>query len=219
MTPHENGRDYDLYQLGGGLQKLTITNPAMAEALIKIAANRTAFLDSVGNGLFSCAETKDAYTHLETACNLLSGDINFESVAPIQIIDPGHIYMVHTRNYLSQKVTFIKRSSPGIRYKEEWGGIQTQELLRTLIHYYQNSYEEVSSLEIVELLRDVIFAYEIRAWRRKREDANRTDRTHDQSVRAHAWRHHPFEDVPFNSDEIELRPIGPDGHILLDEPK
>jgi hypothetical protein len=69
--------------------------------------------------------------------------------------------------------------------------------------------------EIVNNLRKALFMYEVRAYRRKQEDVNQKKGTHDDTVHPREFREFPFEDVPFGWDnEIELWPIGEDGHVI-----
>lgn len=53
-----------------------------------------------------------------------------------------------------------------------------------------------------------------RAYRRKQEKLNRRLGAHDDTARSHSWREQPH-DVPFNEQDIELRPVGEDGHIII----
>lgn len=65
-------------------------------------------------------------------------------------------------------------------------------------------------------VRMALWCYEARAYRRKQEHVNREQPTHDDTARLRPWRHYQCDDVPFNEKEIEQRPIGRDGHIVLD---
>jgi hypothetical protein len=70
--------------------------------------------------------------------------------------------------------------------------------------------------EAIYAIRMALWNYEARAYRRKQEAVNRKHPEHDDTARPRPWRHLPVEDVPFNEEEIELRPIGSDGHIVLE---
>lgn len=59
-----------------------------------------------------------------------------------------------------------------------------------------------------------LYWYEVRALRRKRSETNRTTLHHDDSEVIPALCTLPG-DIPFTPQDIELRPIGKDGHILL----
>lgn len=128
----------------------------------------------------------------------------------MKIIDPGHIYELQELGGGIQTVTFIKRSGGAVRYDKEWSGLQTQEVLRALIDRtkYLHSILPCKETECAEKhLRLALFEYEKRAYRRKQEGVNRTTCTHDDSDE---------NVVPFSEKEIELRPVGEDGHIILD---
>lgn len=136
----------------------------------------------------------------------------------MKVIDTGHIYDLTQLGGGTQRLTFVKRSGDAINYEEEWPGVQTQEVIRALIDrtkYLNNILPCVETMDALQDLRMALFMYEVRAWRRKQEKINRKKPAHDDSDRPRAWRENPFEDVPFNEHEIELRPIGADGHILV----
>lgn len=204
----------------------------------------------------------------------------------MKIIDPGHIYRLDD----GQILKFVKRGGGAIQYPQEWPGIQTQAVMRALIHYlatgeehphfrwrynlWQLGSSETAPLtiykipqiyeialilkdrseylngilecvetndaiywldevcirmtrgryasnspevyDIADCVRMALWSYEARAYRRKQEKVNREEPAHDDTARMKAWRDHPASDVPFGPVEIELRPIGPDGHIVGD---
>lgn len=70
-------------------------------------------------------------------------------------------------------------------------------------------------IEAVDAVRMALWCYEARAYRRKQEKVNRKQPAHDDSVSPKIWRKNPFDDVPFNAINIENRPIGLDGHLVL----
>ncbi len=70
-------------------------------------------------------------------------------------------------------------------------------------------------MDAVQHLRMALFMYEVRAYRRKKEEVNRKAERHDYSARPHGWRDLPFGDIPFNEHEIEKRLVGLDGHIIV----
>lgn len=135
----------------------------------------------------------------------------------MQVIDPGHIYdMWQLGADEPQRITFIKRSGGAIKYEEEWPGVQVQEVLRVLIDRSKYLNEIINCTETQDAIwhmQMALFAYEARAYRRKMESVNRESPEHDDTARARPWRHYDFEDVPFNEQDIDLRPIGADGHI------
>lgn len=71
--------------------------------------------------------------------------------------------------------------------------------------------------EAVGYIRLALWCYEARAYRRKQEEVNREEPAHDDTARPRPWRWFPCDDVPFNEIDIERRPIGADGHIVLDQ--
>lgn len=137
------------------------------------------------------------------------------------IVVPGHIYDCRQLGTDQlQRMTFIRRSGGAIQYPSEWAGLQVQEVLRVLIDrsVYLNEIIPCAETEnSIYHLRMALFEYEARAYRRKVEGKNRKQPEHDDGARPRPWRDDPYDDVPFNEFEIEKRPIGPDGHILLNE--
>lgn len=71
--------------------------------------------------------------------------------------------------------------------------------------------------EAIYGVRMALWNYEARAYRRKQEEVNRKQPAHDDTARLRAWRKNPADDVPFNEYDIELRPIGSDGHIVIED--
>lgn len=135
----------------------------------------------------------------------------------MKIIDPGHIYdLWQLGSDEPQRLTFIKRSGGAVQYDEEWPGVQVQEVLRALIDrslYLNDIIPCAETEDAIWYLRMALFSYEARAHRRKQEGLNRKQPNHDDSERPRCWREFPFQDVPFNEADIEIRPIGIDGHI------
>lgn len=138
----------------------------------------------------------------------------------MKIIDPGHVYLLKGLGGGDQELRFIKRSGGAIQYKEEWLGLQTQEILRVLIdrtEYLNSIIPCVESEDSLWHLRMALFLYEVRAYRRKHEGLNRKVPEHDDAERPRPWRDGPFQDIPFNEQDIEKYPVGTDGHIILIE--
>jgi hypothetical protein len=132
--------------------------------------------------------------------------------------DPGHVYELAQLGGGTQTLKFVKRSGGAVTYAEEWVGVQTQEVLRALIErtkYLNSVLPCAESEDAVWHLRMVLWLYEARAYRRKTEALNRKEPAHDDSERLRSWRDNPANDVPFSEHDIELRPTGPDGHIIL----
>lgn len=137
------------------------------------------------------------------------------------VIDPGHIYdMWQLGSDDLQRIQFIKRSGGAVKYEEEFPGVQVQEVIRVLIDRSQYLNDIIPCNETQDAiwhLRMALFNYEVRAYRRKQEGLNREKPEHDDSVHGRSWRRDPFGDTPFNEEEIELIPIGVDGHIVIIE--
>lgn len=137
----------------------------------------------------------------------------------MKVIDPGHIYdLWQLGSDEPQKIVFPKRSGEAITYTEEWPGVQNQEVTRALIDRckYLNSIIPCAETEdAIYFYRMALFMFEVRAYRRKQQKLNRKQPAHDDSISPKSWRDHPFSDIPFNEHEIELRPIGSDGHLEL----
>ncbi len=139
----------------------------------------------------------------------------------MKIIVPGHVYdLFQLGSRFLQRLTFVRRSGGAVVYDTEWPGVQTQEVLRALIDrtkYLDQVLPCLESKDVLWHLRMALFLYEARAWRRKQEQVNRKDPVHDDTARGRMWRETPYDDVPFNEQDIELRPIGEDGHIVVEK--
>jgi hypothetical protein len=139
----------------------------------------------------------------------------------MEIIDPGHVYdLWQLGSDEPQRRSYVKRSGGAVQYPEEWPGIQCQESFRADIDRckYLNSIIPCTETEdAIYHLRMALFMFEARAYRRKVEHLNRKQPQHDDGERPRPHRTLIFEDVPFTEFEIELRPIGPDGHIIIDD--
>jgi len=139
----------------------------------------------------------------------------------MKVIDPGHKYELWQLGTINPTyLTFVKRSGGAIQYKDEWPGLQTQEVLRAVIDrskYLNDIIPCAETEDAIYYARMALFMYEVRAYRRKQEELNRKQPKHDDSTSPKTWRRNPFADVPFSEHEIELRPIGPDGHIIIEE--
>ena len=136
----------------------------------------------------------------------------------MKIIDPGHIYeLSQLGNDDTQIIKFIKRSGGSVHYEKEWAGLQSQEVLRALIDRTKYLYNILPCKETTEAIRHLqmaLYWYEARALRRKRSETNRTTLNHDDSEVVPGLFNLP-DDIPFAPQDIELKPIGKDGHILL----
>ncbi len=136
----------------------------------------------------------------------------------MKIIDPGHIYeLQQLGNDKTQAITFVKRSGGAISYDEEWSGLQTQEVLRALIDRTKYLYKVLPCRETEEALKHLrlaLYLYEVRAYRRKKSKTNKTAISHDDAETSIS--HFQYsKDIPFDEINIEKRPIGEDGHIII----
>lgn len=138
----------------------------------------------------------------------------------MKIIDDGHVYSLKQLGTDDEvEIKFVKRSGGAVQYDKEWAGLQTQEVIRALIYrtqYLDNIIECNESKAAIYHLRSALFEYEARAYRRKKEALNRKMPEHDDTQRPKEWHNNPYSDVPFNEHDIELLPIGDDGHIIVD---
>jgi hypothetical protein len=136
----------------------------------------------------------------------------------MNVIDPGHVYQLDQLGGGTQTLTFVKRSGGAIQYEQEWPGLQTQEVLRALIDrtkYLDKVLPCVETKDALWYLRRALYEYEKRAYRRKEQRLNRQQPKHDDTARSRPWREYP-DDVPFTEQDIELRPVGEDGHIIIE---
>ncbi|MBI2610827.1 hypothetical protein HYW60_02750 [Candidatus Kaiserbacteria bacterium] len=213
------GHVYELDQLGGGVQTLLLADPYSENVhpglrnvdLIGALVDRTRYLYDI----LPCRETANAEEWLRMA-------LGESAPSAFQVLDPGHIYQFDVEGpwLWKQRLIFVKRSGGAIRYEKEWAGLQTQEVLRALIEHAEYlGHERSLSFEFdkAELLRKALFEYEARAYRRKQEGVNRKQPKHDDTARPKSWWDEPYEDVPFSHEGIELRFVGLDGHIVLEE--
>lgn len=136
----------------------------------------------------------------------------------MKVIDPGHFYKVPNLEAPGeQEIQFIKRSSKMITHPDEYAGTNTQEVIRVVLDRtkYLNSIGPcVESEDAIWYLRMALYSYEARAYRRKQQKLNREAGAEGEVGNVNATRD-GFDDIPFNEYEIELRPTGPDGHIVL----
>ena len=142
----------------------------------------------------------------------------------MKAVEPGHVYRLDHLESSGQlslvfarqepddsDLTFIRRNSAAITHPSEHPGTNVQEVLRALIDRSQFLDSVVPCAETedaIYYLRMAFFCYEARAWRRKQQKLNRAAPQHNEGKER-------YDDVPFNEHGIELRPVGPDGHILL----
>ena len=130
----------------------------------------------------------------------------------MKIVDEGHTYqLAHVDSDGHETVTFIKRSGKKIKHDEEHEGTNSQECLRMLIDRTKYLNEQLpceESGDIIYYLRQALFIYEARAYRRKMQGENRQDSEHDKDGER-------YKDIPFTEWEIETLPTGSDGHVEI----
>lgn len=134
------------------------------------------------------------------------------------VIEPGHLYMVPNLEQSGhQFVRFIRRSSAMIKHPTDYPGCNTQDIIRVCIDRtkYLNSVggsEETQNA--VHWLRMALYEYESRAWQRKQQGVNKSAEPQAQTDRINAHRD-GYRDIPFSEYEIESKPVGIDGHLLI----
>lgn len=142
-------------------------------------------------------------------------------------LERGHSYALYWLDIIGnpthpgyEKVTFRKRSSDVVFYgNTEHNGTNTQEVIRALIarcEFLNNILPCAETVDAIDCLRTALFLFEVRAYRRKMQKQNKGKELHLEEDRLDAHRE-CYRDVPFTRQNIEHRPVGADGHILLTE--
>ncbi len=198
----KQGQEYDLWQLGGGFQKIILPSkedlPDRAQRLISACKIRSIYL----NSLQHCLETEDAIEHLCAA--LLEVPPEERTVGEVESIDSGHIY----RLWGEQRLTFVKKSNELCWYEKDWPGLQTQEVMRLII-------DLGGTEDKIDEIRLALFMYEVRAYRRKLQAVNTKKAKHDDTAHPRVIRLFLFDDIPFSWEGIELMQTGDDGHVIV----
>ena len=135
----------------------------------------------------------------------------------MKVLDKGHIYECHQLDGGKQTITFMKRTSDAVHYTKEWGGLQSQELLRVLIDrtkFVDKILPCKETKTALYHLRMALFWYEVRAYRRKKLKVNKTSSKHPVDKREYSKGTYP-KDIPFTEKGIEFRKVGKDGHIRI----
>ena len=125
----------------------------------------------------------------------------------MKVINEGHIYLLKNLGEGEQELKFIKRSGGAIKYDKEWPGLQTQEVLRSLIDRTKYLYKVMpceETAQAIKHLRMTLYWYEVRAFRRKAEGVNRKENLHDDSDTK--WLEYA-SDFPITEEGIEDMPI------------
>lgn len=220
------GHVYNMFQIGGTKQRIVLecSGGVHTLSLMKVVLERTKYLDSV----LPCNESGDAICFLEDVVRM--HEKLFGKQGSFEVVDVGHIYKIDCIGGGTHTLTFLKRSGGAITYDTEFEGTQTQEVLRVLIDRLKMITRESSSKEVTPgsltkqqetltmlllNLRNALFLYEVRAYRRKKEKVNRKRGVHDDNERPKSWRTNVFKDIPFEIGVIETYPIGDDGHIIV----
>lgn len=159
----------------------------------------------------------------------------------MEVIDPGHVYWIPnlesrvrpewakrlgcwlavrlTWLFGGQAVVFIKRSSKMVQHLEEHPGSNTQEYFRVTIDrskYLDALGHSDETMDTVYYLSMALWCYEARAYRRKQQKLNKQAQGQAEMGSSNATRD-GWDDVPFSELDIEHRPVGSDGHIILGE--
>ena len=132
----------------------------------------------------------------------------------MKIVEAGHRYALkHVDSDGYELLTFIRRNSSAITHESEHPGTNVQEVLRALIDrslFLDDVIPAPETMDAVWHLRMALFSYEARAYRRKQQKLNRKKPEHEQTGDR-------YDDVPFTEHEIENHPVGPDGHLLIEQ--
>lgn len=135
------------------------------------------------------------------------------------VLVPGHVYLLKRLDSPGYEVLqFVRRSSAAIDYGDKvFKGTNTQEVLRALIErteYLDGVIECTETKDAAWHLRQALYLYEVRAYRRKTAKLNKQEGEHDDSEAPNVYRD-GYDGVPFNEQEIERWATGADGHLLL----
>lgn len=160
--------------------------------LFEVVLMRTQYLNSV----IPCGESEKACALAKPYIHPKTDELPRKSVITL---DEGHIYQTvdANNNPITDEIKFVKRSGKAITYTEEWAGLQTQEVLRAMIDFYTLYKVHLPA----NVCRQILWNYEARAYRRKRQQLNREAPDHTPIIFPYGW------------EEIETMDIGDDGHI------
>lgn len=222
MKVSQSGRAYSLNQLGSDNKQTFefVTTPCSIRrqwfgkdelGLLHALILRSTYL----NGVLPCAETEDAIALLKEAHKELSHKFAGHTIASPIVIEKvkGHVFVITgTKTVDTRTLTFIRRSGGAVRYEREWPGLQSQEVMRMLIHRLMSINKaqgrQLFNLELY-FIRTALFMYEVRAQRRKVERVNRERPSHDDQTRLRPWRAEAQA-----VQTIERLKTGLDGHII-----
>lgn len=132
----------------------------------------------------------------------------------MEVVDPGHSYILHNLGGGKQQLEFIKKSNGCIEHEEERDGVLVQEVLRVLVdrmEYLQTLQPCTETNCVIERLQDSIVLMEERAWRRKNQGVTGTNGEHDSGA---------ITPIPYRDYEVFNKlPLGKDGHVIPEIPK
>ena len=128
----------------------------------------------------------------------------------MKVLDPGHRYELgHLDSDGAEVLTFIKRNGGPVQRDEEYPGTFSQEVIRALIDrtkYLDALLPCRENVMALAGLRQALYWYEVRAYRRHAQGLNRVNALDDETVEL---------PVPFEMHHIEELPTCAScGHIL-----
>lgn len=125
----------------------------------------------------------------------------------MRVEDPGHVYDLDQIGRVpTMRLEFLKRSGDLIQHEDEHGGVICQEVMRVLIDRLKYLNDLIPCVETelaLDHTRTALYEMECRAWRRKQQEVNRMDLTHDSFTKVPPW----------IVGLIESYAVGDDGHI------
>ena len=135
----------------------------------------------------------------------------------MKILDPGHHYVMdlidqHGTAMPHGPRSYIQFNKSQRIHENGRHGVTCQEVLRVLIDRVKYLQEQLPCEEnkyIIANLRSAIYYFELRADRRKQQKVNRTTKEHE----SYSWGGGK-ERRYFDIENIELAPVGEDGHLL-----
>lgn len=150
----------------------------------------------------------------------------------MRVEQPGHSYIVEPLGTGEpQRLEFCRRSSRMVDYGEgEHPGTNTQEILRVIIDlakvvanrtdylmFIGECNETGDAIAFAEMIAEdarlCLYSFEVRAARRKLAQLNQQAGQHGDDGDINNTRQ-GFQDIPFTHHDIELLPVGDDGHVL-----
>ena len=122
-------------------------------------------------------------------------------------IDEGHLYELRQIGTdESQLLRFLKRNGGPVQRDEEYAGTISQEVIRALIartKYLDSLMPCRENVYALAGLRQALYWYEVRAYRRHEQGLNRVNATHDDEFPVPFEMHH-IEDLPTRDDDLHI---------------